>query len=819
MRAAQKKELISLGKKWFKQKKWKPFPFQIDTWDAHLSGYSGLVNAPTGSGKTYSLFVPIALEFIAKNKKNIKVSNNGIHAIWITPIRSLAQEIYQSTARAAEGLGLDWKIGVRTGDTSTKDRKKLKTHPPELLITTPESLHLLLASKDYQKFFKNLGTIVIDEWHELVGSKRGVQVELALSRFKGFLPDLKVWGISATIGNMEEAIAVLLGSTYTNNNYKVIKADIKKEIVVETILPDNIENFPWAGHIGITLLAKVIPIIYASQSTLIFTNTRAMCELWYQRLLEAEPDLAGIIAMHHGSISKELRNWVEDALHSGQLKAVVCTSSLDLGVDFRPVETIVQIGSPKGVSRFVQRAGRSGHQPGAISKIHFVPTHSLEIIEGSALRRAIALGIQESRLPYIRSFDVLVQYLITIAVSDGFSPDEIFEEVTGTFSFQSISIYDWNWCLNFIVGGGTSLQAYDEYRKVEVLNGFYKVLSRRVAMRHRMSIGTIVSAPLLKIAFVSGKRIGHVEEWFISQLTPGDVFWFGGRSLELVRVKDMTAQVRKSTAKKGKVPSYMGGRMPLSSQLAAMLRYKISEASYGRYAEKELEALIPLMEIQRSMSHIPNEEEFLMEYFKGEDGYHLIIYPFEGRYVHQGIGTLLAYRISELQPISFSIGMNDYGVELLSDQEIPVDLILEKQLFTTENLAKDIKASINAVEMARRQFRDIASIAGLIFKGYPGKQKKDRHLQSSSQLFFEVFGEYEPENLLFLQAFDEVQSFQLEEARLREALNRINSQQLVLRKLEKPSPFAFPIMVDSLRERLTSERLENRVKKMRLDFR
>lgn len=818
MKAAEQKALIQQATNYFKTKGWKPFPFQLKSWKANLKGKSGLVNAPTGSGKTYALFMPIALKFIHQNPTTFAQPDNGIQAIWITPIRALAKEIQAACSKAAEGLGLQWNIAIRTGDTSTKDRQAMKRKPPEILITTPESLHLLIAAKGYDKYFKHLDTIVIDEWHELIGSKRGVQVELAISRLKGLLPKLKIWGISATIGNMDQAVEVLLGDSVEKQNCEVIRAKIRKRIIVKSILPDEIDNFPWAGHIGLTLLKNVVPIIQKSKSTLIFTNTRAMCEIWYRNLLEVAPELAGIIAMHHSSISKELRSWVEDALHEEKLKAVVCTSSLDLGVDFRPVETIVQIGSPKGVSRFVQRAGRSGHQPGSTSKIYFVPTHSLELIEGAALRKAIKENIHDARIPYIRSFDVLVQYLITLAVSDGFDPETIYQEVTGTFSFQSISREDWYWMLQFIVDGGPALQAYNEYQKVEVLNGFYKVLSRAVAWRHRLSIGTIVSDTMMRLNFVSGKKIGNIEEWFISQLNIGDVFWYAGQSLELVRIKGMTAQVRKSKKNKGKIPSFMGGRMSLSSQLSNMLRLKINEASQGIYKDAEMKALRPLLELQSELSHVPSNEEFLVEYFQSKDGYHLIIYPFEGRYVHQGIGTLLGYRIGQHKPMSFSIGMNDYGLELLSDQEIPVDLIEEKGWLTSKNLSEDIKRSINAVEMARRQFRDIASIAGLVFQGYPGKQKKTRHLQSSSQLFFDVFNDYEPDNLLFLQAFDEVQLFQLEEDRMRAALNRIERQKLVVRKLNRPTPFAFPIMVDSLRERLTSERLEDRVKKMKIDF-
>jgi ATP-dependent Lhr-like helicase len=804
---------IEQAKEWFEQNGWEPFPFQLESWQYYLEGYSGLVNAPTGSGKTYSLAMPILLEAL-REEKPVK----GLRAIWITPIRALAKEIQSSMQRAAHDLGLDWNIAIRSGDTSQSERAKQKRNAPEVLITTPESLHLLLASKGYHRYFKHLKTIVIDEWHELIGSKRGVQIELALSRFKGFLPAVKVWGISATIGNMQEAIDVLLGSQLHPGTYKIVKADIEKKIEVESVLPDEIERFPWAGHLGIKLLDKIIPIIEEGNSTLIFTNTRAQCEIWYQKILDAAPQLAGAIAMHHSSISRELRNWVEEALHEGTLKAVVCTSSLDLGVDFRPVERIVQIGSPKGVARFMQRAGRSGHQPGAVSTIHFVPTHALELVEAAALRYAMQEDKLESRIPYIRSFDVLLQYLVTLAISDGFKPEELLPEIRSTYAFSSITDDEWAWCLHFITTGGHSLHAYDEYKKVIVEEGIYKVDSRRVAMRHRLQIGTIVSDVSMNVKYVSGKRIGTIEEWFIAQLKPGDVFWFAGRSLELVRIKEMTVQVRKSKKKTGKIPAWLGGRLQWSSQLSSSLRYKMEQISDQRFTEAELQCLQPLIEVQAQRSKVPNAGELLIEYFKDREGYHLIFYPFEGRFVHEGMGALIAYRIARLSPISFSIAMNDYGFELLSDSPIAIEQALEADIFSTTQLSQDINASINAVEMAKRKFRDIASIAGLVFRGFPGKQKKDRHLQSSSQLFFDVFYDYEPDNLLLLQAYDEVMSFQLEEARLRNALERINKQQIIVTKPQRATPFAFPIIVDRLREKLSSEKLEDRIKKMKLQL-
>ncbi|MEQ1586378.1 MAG: ligase-associated DNA damage response DEXH box helicase [Cyclobacteriaceae bacterium] len=804
---------LEKGRQWFEGQDWTPFPFQLEAWQCVWDGYSGIINAPTGSGKTYSLLIPILLECNPK-----KLSSKGPKAIWITPIRALAKEIELSAKRANEGLDTSWRVGVRSGDTSTSERARQKERPPDFLITTPESLHLLLSQKGYAEYFADLRTIVADEWHELMGSKRGVLMELALSRLKTLSPQLKIWGISATIGNMEQSLQILLGNYSASKRVKVIKANIQKKIEIVSIFPDEVERLPWAGHLGIQLLDKVIPIVKASNSTLIFTNTRSFAEIWYQKMLDKAPELSGQIAMHHGSISKELRDWVEDQLHAGKLKAVVCTSSLDLGVDFRPVETVIQVGSPKGVARFLQRAGRSGHQPGAVSKIYFLPTNTLELTEAAALREAMNRNIVEDRVPYLRSFDVLIQYLITLAVSDGFKPEEIYPEIKGTVSYSSVTEEEWNWVLNFITTGGEALTAYNEYRKVIVEQGIYKVENKRIALKHRLSIGTIVGDNLLYVKYVSGKYLGTIEEYFISRLNTGDVFWFAGQSLELVRIKEMEVHVRKSKKKSGKVPSWQGGRMPLSSQMSEMIRLKIDESATGSETDDEMRFLRPLMNLQQERSHLPRKSEFLVEYFHSSEGYHVVMYPFEGRFVHEGMAALIAYRISQGTPITFSIAMNDYGFELLSDQEIPIYEAIETNVLGNENLMKDIQASINSTEMARRKFRDIAAISGLIFKGLPGQKIKEKHLQSSSQLFFNVFHEYESQNLLLLQAFEEVMDFQLEEARLRKALDRIAHQKIIITEPDMPTPFAFPIMVDRTREKLTSEKLEDRIKKMRLSF-
>lgn len=805
----------SIIENWFEEKEWSPFNWQWEVWKAFLNGKSGLLNAPTGSGKTFALFMPTLMRWIETHPEHYqKREKNGLQLLWITPLRALARNLEEIMQGVVDDLEIPWSIQRRTGDVSSSVKQKQKKQMPEVLIITPESLHVLLAQKGYPRRFKNLQTVVVDEWHELLGSKRGTQTELALSRLRGMNKDLQTWGISATIGNFDEAFDVLLGVPAPPDAV-IIKANVRKKIEVKTVLPDDVDKFPWYGHLGTNLIHKVLPILDKSGSTLIFTNVRSQCEIWFQQLLEAKPELAGTIGIHHGSLDRKIRNYVEQALHSGDLKTVVCTSSLDLGVDFTPVDTVIQVGSPKGVARFIQRAGRSGHQPDSVSTIWFVPTHALELIEAAALKEAVDEEKVEERTPVLKPIDVLIQYLVTLAVSEGFDPDQVFREVTQTFAFQTLREDEWEWILNFIRFGGESLSRYDEYSKVEPdENGLLKVFNRRIAQRHRMSIGTIESDTMMRVKYLKGTTLGRIEEWFISQLNVGDSFWFAGRNLELVRVKDLTAYVRKTSGSSSKIPAWLGGRMSLSSNMSDLLRRKLQDAVKGKHNSIDLETIEPIFEIQRERSILPGNHQFLIEKSFSKEGCHCFFFPFEGRYVHEGMSALVAHRISKRMPITFSIAMNDYGFELLSDQDIPIEEALQHDLFSEKNLVKDIRGSLNSTELAKRRFRGIGQIAGLIFPGYPGNQKKSRHLQMSSGLFFDVFSEHEPGNLLLQQAHDEVLQYQLDEARLRQALQRIQKQEIVLKQVDRFSPFAFPIFVDRLREKLSSEKLIDRVKKM-----
>ena len=782
-----------------------PFTFQLNTWKAYHKGNSGMVVAPTGFGKTYSVFLAVLIDFM----NNAEMQQKGLKLVWISPIRSLAKDLAKAMQDAVNSIGLDWTVETRNGDTDPKQKERQTKQMPDVLIVTPESLHLMLAQKKRAQFFKNLQCIVVDEWHELLGSKRGVMVELAVAYLQHNVKNMRVWGITATIGNVDEAMNVLLSHSKLT---KKIVATEKKRIEIIPVYPDELELLPWAGHLGSKLVDKVIPLILESKSTLIFTNTRNQSEMWYQLLLQAHPDLAGQLALHHGSIDLNLRQWIEDTLSNGSLKAVVCTSSLDLGVDFKPVDTVIQIGSSKGIARFLQRAGRSGHSPHEISKIYFVPTHALELIEVAALKEAYKNNVIEHREPMVMTIDVLVQFLVTLALGGGFT-DDLYSMIKQTHAFQYLTDEDWKWCVTFITKGGKLGENYEEFHRVTVADGKYVVNNRRIAMLHRMNIGVIASDAMLRVKFLSGGYLGMVEEYFITKLKPGDQFILAGRVLEYARLKELTVYVRNSSGK-ALTPSWLGGRLPLTSHLAHFLRKKLALGIHAKPSEKELQFLFPLFSKQLQHSHLPKEDEFLVENIHTREGFHLFMYPFEGRLVHEVMATLVAYRISKIYPISFSIAMNDYGFELFSDKQIPLTKDDLRKILCRDGLMNDVASSINAAEMALHKFRDIAIISGVVIQTFPGKQRNNKSLQASSSVIFKVLEEHEPDHLLVRQAYAEVFNQQLEEVRLQEAFKRIENSKIIYIFAQQYTPLSFPIKVDSLRQSLSSEDLATRIQRM-----
>ena len=822
---------------WFAARGWRAFPFQREVWRAYLDGESGLVHAATGTGKTLAAWLGAVAEYLAEprpvpvpGERKGRTSRDGsppLRVLWITPLRALAADTTKALEEPLHALGVDWSLETRTGDTTDAVRARQRKRLPTALVTTPESLSLLLSREDSAALFADLRLVVVDEWHELLGTKRGVQAELGLARLRAIAPRMRTWGLSATIGNMGDALGALLGGEVSGERGAVSRKEVPahpriirgaepKQVIVDAIIPPVIERFPWAGHLGTTLLPQVVAALEEAESAILFTNTRSQTEIWYQAILGARPEWAGAIALHHGSLDRRTRDFVEQGLRDGALRCVVATSSLDLGVDFAPVDRVLQVGSPKGVARLVQRAGRSGHRPGAPSRVTCVPTQALELVETAAARDGIESGETEQRLPVERPLDVLVQHVVTVAIGGGFVEEELLREVRGTRAYAGLLDDEWRWTMDFVTRGGEALGAYPEYSRVVREGDRWVVRDAGVARRHRQAIGTIVSDAQIAVRFLRGGAVGTVEESFIARLTPGDRFVLAGKPLEFVRVRDMVAWVRRAGSGRGAIPRWLGSRLPLSDMLAEKLRARLDEASRGHFRGAEMEAVRPILDVQARWSRIPRADELLVERVRTREGFHLFLFPFEGRLVHEGIAALLAWRLARIRPITFTLASNDYGIELLSAGPAPFDEALEAGLLSPEGLLDDLPAALNATEMAKRQFREIARIAGLVFPGLPRSGKTARQLQASSGLFFDVFQRHDPGNLLLSQAHREVMERQLESSRIGRTLERLARARVVVTEPARTPPLAFPLLVDRARERVSTETLADRVRRMRL---
>jgi ATP-dependent Lhr-like helicase len=794
---------------WFADRHWKPFRFQQEVWAAYAAGKSGLIHAPTGLGKTLAAWLgPVASALTKPSAKP------GLRVLWITPLRALAVDTTQSLREPLEGLGLKWDVEMRTGDTSQKIRAQLKKCLPEALVTTPESLSVMLSYPDAAARMAGLEGVIVDEWHELLSSKRGVQTELCLARLRAWNPDLRIWGLSATIGNLPEAMRVLLGDRAEEG--VIVTGETRKEVVIETLLPDEIERFPWSGHLGLRMIPAVVRQIGQAGTTLLFTNTRSQTEQWYQALLEFRPEWAPDLAIHHGSVEKADRTATEDRLRAGTVKCVVCTSSLDLGVDFSPVDQVIQIGSPKGMARLMQRAGRSGHRPGAVSRVFGVPTNAFELVEFAAAREALSERRIEARRPLRMTLDVLSQHLLTVAAGGGFEAGAMRREIMSSHAFAMLDDISWDWLLTFITSGGKVLRAYPEFSKVRIVEGRYVMAEERTARLHRLAIGTISNDTAISVAYASGRRLGTVEEWFISRIKPGGLFIFGGRRLELVRYKDLKAVVKDATKKKqsGQIPSWQGGKSPLSTELASAVSRKLESAGAGDLRDPELQRFSPILALQKAWSIVPRSDQLLIEETTSREANHVYVYPFAGRLVHEGLGTLVAWRMARHRSVSITVSFNDYGFELSSRDDLSADEKMWRELLSTDHLTEDLMACMNTAELAKRQFRGIARVAGLVMQGFPGNPKTTKSLQVSSGLLFDVFTKYDPGNLLLGQAQREILEQQLELTRLQATLESLRSRTLVQIFTKHLTPMAFPLWADMLSSSLTTENFASRLEKM-----
>jgi ATP-dependent Lhr-like helicase len=794
--------VIDKVEQWYRDQGWTAAPFQLEVGSLVSGAASGLLHSKTGTGKTLAVWMGHLQRMESEGLAEGKVS-----AIWITPLKALANDLRLALEAAAESFGVPLRVEIRTGDTPTSQRAKQKEEPPHCLIITPESLALLTCSNQSKEALSSLKLVVVDEWHEFLSNKRGTLLELTLARLRRWNPGLAVWGLSATLGNVAEAAKALSVDN-------IVAGEMDKTVEVVTLLPENSERFPWGGHLGAQMLPQVLQTIDQSQSTLVFTNTRSQAELWFQSINSSDMPWADQVGLHHGSLDLAERKLAEEGLKQGTLKAVVATSSLDLGVDFSPVDCVIQVGSPKGVARLMQRAGRSGHRPGVPSRIFCVPTHGLELIDMAAAQMAIRRGNIEERHPLHKPFDVLAQHLVTCAAAGGFQPEEMLEELRTTYTYRNLTEEEWQWCLDFVERGGPTLKVYPDFKRVVERDGRYLPANKEILARHRMNIGTIVSDSSVTVKFVKGRTIGELEESFVARLRRGDCFLFSGRFLEFVRFKDMVCYVRQASNKSGAVVRWAGSRMPLSSELASASREILEQVNGGEMRYEEVRCAAPLLQLQIERSRIPESDELLIERFQTREGHHLFVYPIEGRLVHQGLASILAYRLSLIRPNTFSVSANDYGFELLSAEPIEISDDQWKQLFTPDNLLDDILGSLNSGEMARRHFREIARIAGLTFQSYGSRARSQKQLQSSSSLFYDVFAQFDPDHLLLKQARREVLEEQLEHTRLAKALLRLNDSKLVIVELEKPTPFSMPLIVERLRETISTEKIEDRIRKL-----
>ncbi|MEM1329726.1 MAG: ligase-associated DNA damage response DEXH box helicase [Planctomycetota bacterium] len=797
---------------WFRGNGWSPFPFQERAWAAQAEGSSGLIHVPTGAGKTYAAFLRGLAEIVAEAEAN-GGGADGIRVLYITPLRAVSRDIAKAMRRPIDDLELPVSLETRTGDTSSSVRAKQRDRLPNVLITTPESLCLLLTQEKASDRFGGLSLVILDEWHELLASKRGSQTELALTRLRAFSGRVRTWALSATIANTLDAAQAAAGA---GSAPEIVSAELERPVHIDAVIPEPVSKIPWAGHLGLVMLDDLLARLDPAISTLVFCNTRSQAERWFHAIQHERPSWTPVTALHHGSIDRDERERIEAGLKDGTLRLVVATSSLDLGVDFSPVERVVQVGSPKGLARLMQRAGRAGHRPCEECSILCVPTHGMELVEIAAVRRGLEAGRLEPRDPESKPLDVLAQHMVTCALGGGFEPDALFRQIRSAASYRTLTRDDFDWTLHLVEHGGGTLRAYPEYCKiVPDESGVYRVPDRRIAQVHRMNVGTITGDSSIPIRFVAGRSLGSIEERFVGLLRPGERFVFAGKVLSFVRMHDGTALVRKASGTTTYTPHWAGTRLPISESMSQEVRDTLEAAGGGDRSTPELDAAAGLVKAQARMSRVPRADQLLVELTTTREGRHLFLFPFEGRLVHGGLAALLAYRVTRDRSSTLSIAFNDYGLELLGPEGYPFEEHLSPELFTDERLVEDTLGSVNLSELAKLRFRDIARVAGLVFQQFPGGKKRGRQLSASSSLIFDVLTDFDPDHLLLAQARREVMERQFEQSRLKRLLARLRGSEMVVVETDRPTPLGFPLIIERTGGQLSSETILQRLAKMR----
>ncbi|WP_394680152.1 ligase-associated DNA damage response DEXH box helicase [uncultured Comamonas sp.] len=808
---------------WLKEQDIGAAVFQQQAWRAYADGHSGLISAPTGRGKTLAALGGPLMQAMAEAETPEGRASHGPRMLWVTPLRALASDTRERITGPVAAVLPHWQVAMRTGDATSRDKRLTDTGKAQLVVITPESLALLLSHERSREQFSQLRCIVVDEWHELLPSKRGVLLQLNLARIQALAPQAQVWGLSATIGNLQEASDVLL-SAWQVQAPALIQDMRPKPFHLHSITPPLGTRMPWAGHLGLANLGEVAKLVFSAPSTIVFTNTRAQAELWHTALASIWPEDAETLAIHHGSLDQGVRQSVEQRLRAGTLRCVVATSSLDLGVDFPAVERVIQIGGARSVARMVQRAGRAKHRPGAAVHVEAVATQAMDLAEFAAVRELAEAQVYERREPLRLCFDVLSQHAMSAALAGGFRPPELLAEVRRTAAFCDLSDAQWQAVLAFLEHGSDSLVQYPQYERLHCADGLCQPANTGVVRMHRMSIGTITAHGAVNVQYLRGARLGSVEEAFIARLSPGDVFNFAGRSLVLVRLENQTAWVRRSAEVGLLTPAWAGSLMPMSSSLGERMQQLLSSAAASPAADdaphaRELQWLQPLLQLQSQRSLVPGADQLLIEQVgntQAAKAAPLFVYPFAGRVAHEGLAVLIATRLAHLQANTFAWACNEIGLMIQPTLPIDANAVDWAEIFQLDGLDTDLRSAVNFSELARKRFKEIAQIAGLVQSKVPGKKSRasDRQLQVSASLLFDVLSNYDPEHLLLRQARQEALDQELHLPTMQRLLASIAGRQMALRFPARHTPFSFGLWAESFRGQLSNETWQDKVRRM-----
>jgi len=812
---AQTTTLPAIFRGWFKDKGWQPRPHQLELMARARGGENMLLIAPTGAGKTLGGFLS-SLTDLAERPKSRKLPGEafqGVHTLYISPLKALAVDIERNLLKPVSEMGLPITVETRTGDTPQGKRQRQKLNPPDILLTTPEQVALLLANREAERFFKDLKFVVLDELHSLVTSKRGHLLSLGLARLRKHAPGMRTIGLSATVAEPMELRQWLAPQHCDTGPAGVITVSggAKPDIAILHAQ----ERIPWSGHSAQYAMPELYEILKQHQTTLIFVNTRSQAERIFQELWSINDDNLPI-ALHHGSLDAGQRRRVEAAMSENRLRAVVATSTLDLGIDWGDVDLVVHVGAPKGASRLAQRIGRSNHRMDEPSKAILVPANRFEVMECQAALDANYIGAQDTPPVSAGTLDVLAQHILGMACATPFDADMLFKEVTSAYPYAPLARGTYDRVLDFVATGGYALRTYERYARIrKTKDGLWRVSNPQVAQQYRMNLGTIIEAAELNVRMVKrndrgtlgrgGMSLGKVEEYFLEQLVQGDTFVFSGKVLRFEGIRENECLASQASSMDPKIPSYAGGKFPLSTYLADQVRSMLADPA--RWSELP-DQVRDWLEIQKERSLIPARNELLVETFEHRKRFYLICYPFEGRLAHQTLGMLLTRRLERAgaKPLGFVAtdyslaiwGMEDMG-RMLANDRLSLNELLDEDM-----LGDDLEAWLNESFLLKRTFRNCAVISGLIERRHPGKEKTGRQVTVSTDLIYDVLRTHEPDHILMEATRIDAASGLLDIGRLGDMLKRIRSH-ITHRALERVSPLAVPVMLEIGREHVAGE--------------